>query len=130
MDVAHLRAGELEQSDGFAAAIEPHLQLLARVAGRIGPLGRREDVLQEALMRAWAHRRQYDSQKGPLLSWLLTIVANEARRAWGRRKFERGMVNPRVPSFWDAGSVGSMRFTQRDNRTRLHVPPIVTMKTE
>ena len=85
MDVAQPRAGELDQPDGFAAAVEPHLPLLARVAGRLGPPDRREDVLQEALLRAWAHRRQYDPQKGPLLSWLVAIVANEARRAGGRR---------------------------------------------
>jgi len=86
LDVAQPRAGELDQPDGFAAAVEPHLPLLARVAGRLGPPDRREDVLQEALLRAWAHRRQYDPQKGPLLSWLVAIVANEARRAWGRQK--------------------------------------------
>lgn len=86
MDVARPRDGELADADGFAAAVEPHLPLLARVAGRLGPPDRREDVLQEALLRAWSHRRQYDPHKGPLLSWLLTIVANEARRAWGRRK--------------------------------------------
>jgi RNA polymerase sigma-70 factor (ECF subfamily) len=84
LDVAQPRASELDQPDSFAAAVEPHLPLLAGVAGRLGPPDRREDVLQEALLRAWAHRRQYDPHKGPLLSWLLRIVANEARRAWGR----------------------------------------------
>jgi RNA polymerase sigma-70 factor, ECF subfamily len=86
LDVAQPRASQLGGADDFAAAVEPHLPLLARVAGRMGPPGRREDVLQEALLRAWAHRRQYDQRKGPLLGWLLTIVANEARRAAGRRK--------------------------------------------
>ena len=45
-----------------------------------------EDILQEALLRAWAHRRQFDPNRAPLLTWLLTIVANEARRSRGRRK--------------------------------------------
>ena len=86
LDTAQPRAGELDDADGFAAAVEPHLPLLARVAGRLGPPDRREDVLQEALLRAWAHRRQYDPNKGALLNWLLTIVANEARRASGRQR--------------------------------------------
>jgi RNA polymerase sigma-70 factor (ECF subfamily) len=86
LDVAQPRATELDEADDFAAAVEPHLPLLGRVAGRLGPPGGREDVLQEALLRAWAHRRQYDPRKAPLLTWLVTIVANEARRAPGRRR--------------------------------------------
>ena len=84
MDVAQPRAADIDQADDFAAAVEPHLPLLARLAGRLGPPDRCDDVLQEALLRAWAHRRQYDPRKGTLLAWLLTIVANEARRASGR----------------------------------------------
>jgi len=86
LEVARPRDGDLDDADDFAAAVEPHLPMLARVAGRLGPPDRREDVLQEALLRAWAHRRQFDPHKGPLLGWLLKIVANEARRAWGRGK--------------------------------------------
>jgi RNA polymerase sigma-70 factor (ECF subfamily) len=86
LDVARLNAVELNGADDFAAAVEPHLLVLARVAGRLGPPGEREEVLQEALLRAWAHRQQYDPAKAPLLTWLLTIVANEARRSLGRRR--------------------------------------------
>jgi RNA polymerase sigma-70 factor (ECF subfamily) len=86
LGVARSNAAEFDDADDFAAAVEPHLPLLARVAGRLGPPEGRDDVLQEALLRAWAHRRQYDPAKAPLLTWLLTIVANEARRSRGRRR--------------------------------------------
>lgn len=86
LDIAQPRDSELDQPEEFAAAVEPHLPLLARVAGRLGPPDRREDVLQDALLRAWAHRRQYDAQKGPIVNWLLKIVANEARRSLGRQR--------------------------------------------
>jgi RNA polymerase sigma-70 factor (ECF subfamily) len=84
--MTQLDATKVDEADEFAAAVEPHLALLSRIAGRLGPPGLREDILQEALLRAWAHRQQFDPDRAPLLTWLLTIVANEARRSRGRRK--------------------------------------------
>jgi RNA polymerase sigma-70 factor (ECF subfamily) len=86
VDFARPETAELDDVDDFAAAVEPHLPLLARVAGRLGPRDSGEDVVQNALLRAWAHRRRYDRRKAPLRTWLVTIVANEARRAAGRRR--------------------------------------------
>ncbi|MCU1675465.1 MAG: polymerase, sigma-24 subunit, subfamily, partial [Frankiales bacterium] len=42
-----------------------------------------EDVVQDALVRAWRHRRRFDPSLGTPRAWLLTIVANEARRRRG-----------------------------------------------
>jgi RNA polymerase sigma-70 factor (ECF subfamily) len=86
LDAAQPTANELESADGFAAAVEPFLPLLGRVASRIASRERRDDVLQEALLRAWSHRHRYDPAKGSLINWLLTIVANESRRAARRSK--------------------------------------------
>lgn len=65
----------------FAERIQPHAAILVRLAARVAGAERAEDVVQEALLRAWRHRGRYDSRRGPFVSWLLAIVANEARRA-------------------------------------------------
>ncbi len=85
MAAAQPRAAAFDDADDFAAAVRPHLPMLTRVAARLGPRGARDDIVQEALLRAWAHRGQFDASRGPLLTWLLTIVGNEARRAARRR---------------------------------------------
>ncbi len=86
MDVAQARAQDLDQADAFAAAVLPCLPLMDRLAARLAPRGTAEDVVQESLLRAWANRIKYDADRGTLLTWLLTIVAREARRASRRRR--------------------------------------------
>lgn len=58
---------------------------MVRIAARLGPSGSKDDVVQEALVRAWRHRARYDTERGTFRAWLLTIVANEARRAAARQ---------------------------------------------
>jgi RNA polymerase sigma-70 factor, ECF subfamily len=86
LEFAQPEAAELDQADGFAAAVRPFLPVMNRLAARLSPTGTYEDVVQEALLRAWAHRRQFNAARGSLLTWLLTIVAHEARRAGRRRR--------------------------------------------
>ena len=71
----------------FAEHVRPHMAALTRLAARIGPAGMQDDVVQEALIRAWRHRSRYSAARGPFVNWLLAIVANEARRASGRVTF-------------------------------------------
>jgi RNA polymerase sigma-70 factor (ECF subfamily) len=54
--------------------------LAARLAGPTD----RDDVVQEALTRAWRKRDQFDPLRGSARSWLLAIVADRARRSWRR----------------------------------------------
>jgi RNA polymerase sigma factor (sigma-70 family) len=68
----------------FADAVGPNLAAMTRLAARLGPNGGHDDVVQEALVRAWRHRGQFDARRGTFSAWLMTIVANEARRAVGR----------------------------------------------
>lgn len=37
-----------------------------------------EDVVQEAFVKAWRHRTNYDASKGTLFTWLLNIARNTA----------------------------------------------------
>lgn len=70
-----------EDQSQFADRIAPCHAKMGRIAARIAGVDQRDDVVQNALLRAWAKRHQFDARRGTFSSWLLTIVANEARRS-------------------------------------------------
>ncbi|MEU4394705.1 RNA polymerase sigma factor [Kribbella sp. NPDC023855] len=49
--------------------------------GRRGAPPPRDDIVQEALTRAWLKRDQYDGSRGTASAWLLAITADQARKA-------------------------------------------------
>jgi RNA polymerase sigma-70 factor (ECF subfamily) len=71
--------------EAFADWVRPHLPAMSRLAARLAPTGDRDDIVQEALTRAWQKRRQFDSSRGAPSSWLLAITADRARQARRRR---------------------------------------------
>ncbi len=72
--------GDGQDAREFTAWVEPHLPAMTRLAGRLVPAADRDDVVQEALVRAWRRRSTYDEARGAPLPWLLAIVADRARR--------------------------------------------------
>ena len=70
----------------FAAWVQPELLKMSRLAARLGPDADRDDVVQEALIRAWQKRGQYDESRGTAATWLLAITADQARRARRRQR--------------------------------------------
>jgi RNA polymerase sigma-70 factor (ECF subfamily) len=58
---------------------------MSRLAARLAPAADRDDVVQEALVRAWLRRHQYDADRGTASAWLLAITADQARKASRRR---------------------------------------------
>lgn len=74
----------------FAAWVEPELSKMSRLAARLAPDADRDDVVQEALVRAWRKRHQFDPRRGTAATWLLAITADQARRA--RRKQRPGAL--------------------------------------
>ncbi|WP_237706603.1 RNA polymerase sigma factor [Kribbella flavida] len=66
---------------GFVAWVRPHLPAMARLAGRLAVGADRDDVVQEALARAWSKWGQYDATRGSASAWLLAITADQARKA-------------------------------------------------
>jgi RNA polymerase sigma factor (sigma-70 family) len=65
--------------------VRPHLRLLANLVARLAPGADRDDVVQDALARAWAKRRQFDPARGTPGAWLCAIAADQAlkaRRRW------------------------------------------------
>jgi RNA polymerase sigma-70 factor (ECF subfamily) len=74
--------------DEFAAWVHPHLESMARLAARLGGGADRDDLVQEALTRAWRRRETFDPGRGTPRTWLLAIVADQARKARRRRRPE------------------------------------------
>ena len=65
----------------FADWVHPHLVAMHRLAARLAPACDPDDVIQDALHRAWRRRATYVADRGSLRSWLLAIVADQARKA-------------------------------------------------
>jgi RNA polymerase sigma-70 factor (ECF subfamily) len=74
-----------DTAEAFADWVEPHLPAMSRLAARLAPAGDRDDVVQEALTRAWRKRYQFDVARGTPSAWLLAITADQARQARRRR---------------------------------------------
>jgi RNA polymerase sigma factor (sigma-70 family) len=64
----------------FREWVAPHLLAMGRLATRLTSATDSDDVVQEALVRAWRKRDSYDESRGSLQSWLLAIVADRCRR--------------------------------------------------
>lgn len=70
----------------FAEWVRPHLPALGRYATRLVGPADRDDVVQDALERAWRKRRTYDESRGSAQAWLLAILHDRARRFRTRRR--------------------------------------------
>jgi RNA polymerase sigma-70 factor (ECF subfamily) len=75
-----------ETAEAYAEWVRPHLPAMARLAARLAPDADRDDVVQEALARAWSKRDQFDRRRGTPAAWLLAITADQARQARRRRR--------------------------------------------
>lgn len=67
-------------AEHFSEWIRPHWHAMARLAGRYG--SDPDDILQDALVAAWRHRRSFDPSRGSARTWLLAIVADQQRKVW------------------------------------------------
>jgi DNA-directed RNA polymerase specialized sigma24 family protein len=75
-----------ESAEAFAEWVSPHVTRMGYLAARLAPESDRDDIVQEALVRAWRKRRQFDPRRGTIATWLLAITADQARHARrGRR---------------------------------------------
>jgi RNA polymerase sigma factor (sigma-70 family) len=72
--------------DEFAAWVHPHLESMGRLAARLCGTAERDDVVQESLTRAWRKRDLFDPTRGSPRTWLLAIVADQARKSRRRAR--------------------------------------------
>lgn len=75
----------LADAAAFAETVQARLPAMVRLAARIAPQASPDDIVQEALIRAWRYRGKFDPRKGTVWGWLMAIVVNEARRATSRQ---------------------------------------------
>jgi RNA polymerase sigma factor (sigma-70 family) len=69
-----------ELPEDFAQWVRPHLTVLARYAARQVAADDRDDVVQDALIRAWQRWSTYDESRGAPVAWLVGILADRCRR--------------------------------------------------
>ena len=84
--VSDQTANAPDTAEAYSDWVRPHLPAITRLAARLAPEADRDDVVQEALTRAWRKRRQYDPRRGTPAAWLLAITADQARQARRRRR--------------------------------------------
>jgi RNA polymerase sigma factor (sigma-70 family) len=80
----------LETDAEFTSWVQPQLPAMRRLATRLAQPHDVDDVIQEALARAWMKRAQFDPLRGSPSAWLLAITADQARKASRMRwRFDR-----------------------------------------
>lgn len=70
---------------------------MGHLATRLAGPADRDDVVQEALDRAWRRRSTFDPARGTPRAWLLAIVADQSRRVRRRRRRTPLDVDAPVP---------------------------------
>lgn len=73
-------AGDAHAVGDFREWVQPHLLAMGRLAARLTSATDSDDIVQEALVRAWRRRESYDPARGTPQAWLLAIVADRCRR--------------------------------------------------
>ena len=94
-------AGALERDDPSAIEAlwrEYGRTVFAYLVRTLRDRGEAEDVHQQVFAEAWQRRRQYDSRRGSLLTWLMTIARSRAIDNLRRRRPE-----PTDPTMIESG---------------------------
>jgi RNA polymerase sigma-70 factor (ECF subfamily) len=84
-------------AEDFAEWVRPHLPVLAALAAREVGAADADDVVQDALVRAWQRRSTYRPNRGSARAWLCGVLLDQARR--------RRLRHPRATRL--AGEVGA-----------------------
>jgi len=85
-------AGQPAPSDqeSFARWVEPHFPILNRIVRWSVPVSSADDVVQDALLRAWDKRSLFDPSRGSPDAWLARIALDQCAQQHRRsRRWER-----------------------------------------
>ena len=87
---------EAVEAASFAAWAGPSLVAMSRLARRLAPDADPDDVVQDALTRAWQKRHLFDETRGTAAAWLLAITADQARAARRSRVRRLRLIDDRA----------------------------------
>jgi RNA polymerase sigma factor (sigma-70 family) len=71
---------DLRTRVGFESSVAAHWTVMAHFAARLVGPADGDDVVQDALTTAWRLRGRFDPARGSVRTWLLTLVADRARK--------------------------------------------------
>jgi len=74
------REGATLDAPEFADWVRPHLSVLSALAVRSVGTADAEDLVQDALVRAWRRRSTYRTELGSERAWLIGVLYDQARR--------------------------------------------------
>ena len=74
--VAGIASGDADALAAFVRRFQARVYGLALAV--VGDPGLAEEIAQDAFMRVWRHAPNYDSRRGRVPTWLLTITRNLA----------------------------------------------------
>jgi RNA polymerase sigma factor (sigma-70 family) len=74
-----------DEPAGFADWVAPYVRMLGALAVREVGRSDAEDVVQDALVRAWRRRATFDPDRGTARVWLVAVLLDQARRHRLRR---------------------------------------------
>lgn len=118
-----MTAGGWADSDAFGDWVRPHVPAMARVAAAFVASDAIDDVVQEALLRAWKRSETYDPARGSARAWLIGITARQAVRH--RARFRRLLVPHQPPELTAASS-----DVNADHELREHVAALPPRQRE
>jgi RNA polymerase sigma-70 factor (ECF subfamily) len=98
------------QQDLFRDLIEPHLQILRNVVrSRMGNDPEVEDVIQTAVVKAFANLKQFRFEAG-FRTWLIRIAHNEVSQNWRRKLVARQFTHDQAGLAVNAPDPGDSPF--------------------
>ena len=100
LSIAGRRVDDAGPDVSFDAWVAPHRPVLLGVAAREVGGADAEDVVQDAVLRAWQKRHTFDERRGSPRAWLLAIVLDRCRRHRVRRRLDVAQLSA-APADWD-----------------------------